>query len=853
MAGKDINYGQYLPDVGAPDKGRAGETLISAAQSQGEAIKIGGKAKADSLTFLGTTALDAAKGKLLADESKDIKAELDKLENNPTGAQQKAVNATIQQTKDNIAANDMLMGDGWSTGQATDGVPQPFVQEASRLIAAQSQGMLSRDEVLNRMGAIVKKYSAMMPGAAAEFRKVGADMTGIDRLDVYGIHKALTTQSAAEKAAERQAALTNQAIGEIMKENGYINPSQVTGADVQRHMQRAQFRTFAEDTKAKIDNQQLMAGQADEEWGKYIAAVSADQLGALQQKVLQLSQLRSSGKTEEADAASRQLGTDLDSIGLKLVAEIGQLGKAKNPMSAGAIEKAQAKIRNDVKDWQEALKNADGRDLLKKMAENTKTRVDLFASQVELANPYITALNRLKFQPSELFTLYMTTATTPKGKEAFEKRWGSQLGDAFAQVLKNPIPHVNIMAAIAEGKPVDLNQVRATDPALAQVAAVDVIENIKSWAKDTDQSPEKKKAFVNHIIQFDKNTNLGSARDFKVASDLLNDADVQNRIKELTPEQKAIALTPIVQSAEINIKSRSDQLADAIAKYNDPALSVIAKQGHRLVLKSDPNTGLFKVEIDSSKAKPVASGAGFFSNDDPNKPAGMGVGLALGRNLKSTNLQNSSLSALKNENYQNAQAAADKLNEGVALFVTAGRMLDPTRMTKDVLMDIRTNFGATRRKDLLTGTPKADKPDASSSTDYSPEEYLGALEAAERSGDTAVSPKGAAGRYQLMPETAARYGLKVDPEAGIDERLDVEKAKKAATGYIADLSKMFNKDIAKVGAGYNAGEGSVQRAVEKAIKLNVPDQWFAFLPKPEETVPYMQRFTGHLKNLRKQQ
>jgi hypothetical protein len=849
MAGKDINYGQYLPDVGAPDKGRAGETLISAAQSQGEAIKIGGKAKADSLTFLGTTALDAAKGKLLADESKDIKAELDKLENNPTGAQQKAVNATIQQTKDNIAANDMLMGDGWSTGQATDGVPQPFVQEASRLIAAQSQGMLSRDEVLNRMGAIVKKYSAMMPGAAAEFRKVGADMTGIDRLDVYGIHKVLTTQSAAEKNAERQAALTNQAIGEIMKENGYINPSQVTGADVQRHMQRAQFRTFAEDTKAKIDNQQLMAGQADEEWGKYIAALSADRLGALQQKVGQLSQLRASGKTEDADAASRELGAAIDSIGLELTAEIGKLGKAKNPMSVGAIEKAQAKIRNDTKEWQEAIKNADGRDLLKKMADNAKTRVDLFAAQVEMANPYITALNKLKFQPSELFQMYVDTANTPNGKEAFDKKWGTGLGDAFAQVLKNPVPHANIMAAIAEGKPVDLNQVRATDPALAQVAAVDVIENIKSWAKDTNQSPEKKKAFVNNIIQFDKNTNLGSVRDFKVASDLLNDADVQNRIKELSPEQKGIALTPIIQSAEINIKSRSDQLIDAIAKYNDPALSVIAKQGHRLVLKSDPNTGLFKVEIDSSNAKPVTGGAGFFSNNDPNKPAGVGVGLAgrlLGRSLEPTALQNSALSVLKNENYQNAQAAADKLNEGVALFVTAGRMLDPKLMTNDVLMDIRTNFGATERKALLTGKPTLTKSNDAPTTELDPNKLLGAVVAGERSGDTAVSPKGAAGRHQFMPDTAAKYGLNIDSKAGIDERLDPEKSGKAALAYLADLSKLFNGDMAKVAAGYNAGEGAVKRAVEKATKFGVPDQWFAFLPKPEETVPYINRFIKHL-------
>jgi len=65
----------------------------------------------------------------------------------------------------------------------------------------------------------------------------------------------------------------------------------------------------------------------------------------------------------------------------------------------------------------------------------------------------------------------------------------------------------------------------------------------------------------------------------------------------------------------------------------------------------------------------------------------------------------------------------------------------------------------------------------------------------------AVSPKGARGPMQFMPNTAARYGLR-DPH-------DPEQAIDAAARYLRDLLRKFGGRVDLAVAAYNAGEGAV--------------------------------------------
>jgi membrane-bound lytic murein transglycosylase D len=83
---------------------------------------------------------------------------------------------------------------------------------------------------------------------------------------------------------------------------------------------------------------------------------------------------------------------------------------------------------------------------------------------------------------------------------------------------------------------------------------------------------------------------------------------------------------------------------------------------------------------------------------------------------------------------------------------------------------------------------------------------------------TAVSPKEAAGLWQLVPETARHFGLRVDETT--DERLDPEKATTAALKYLKSIHSR-TKDWGLTLLSYNAGEGRVRKLIRQTGERDV--------------------------------
>ena len=94
---------------------------------------------------------------------------------------------------------------------------------------------------------------------------------------------------------------------------------------------------------------------------------------------------------------------------------------------------------------------------------------------------------------------------------------------------------------------------------------------------------------------------------------------------------------------------------------------------------------------------------------------------------------------------------------------------------------------------------------------------LQALIATESGFDpVAVSPKGAVGLMQLMPDTARRYGVAGDSKNPVEKKLtDPRTNIKAGTRYLSYLLDLFPGQLELALAAYNAGEGAVQRAGNK--------------------------------------
>ena len=102
----------------------------------------------------------------------------------------------------------------------------------------------------------------------------------------------------------------------------------------------------------------------------------------------------------------------------------------------------------------------------------------------------------------------------------------------------------------------------------------------------------------------------------------------------------------------------------------------------------------------------------------------------------------------------------------------------------------------------------------------------------------AVSHKGALGLMQIMPATAARYGVTgYSLQTGRHNVLAPEVNARVGSRYLADLLRMFGGDTALAVAAYNAGEGAVSKYGNR-------------VPPYPETQKYVERVMGFYRSFK---
>lgn len=97
----------------------------------------------------------------------------------------------------------------------------------------------------------------------------------------------------------------------------------------------------------------------------------------------------------------------------------------------------------------------------------------------------------------------------------------------------------------------------------------------------------------------------------------------------------------------------------------------------------------------------------------------------------------------------------------------------------------------------------------------------------------AVSPSGAKGVWQFMPETAKEIGLEVTEQ--VDERYHIEKATQAACNYLKKAKEKFGS-WTMAAASYNGGIAGLQKQIDFQKATDYYDLWLS-----EETSRYVFR------------
>jgi len=182
--------------------------------------------------------------------------------------------------------------------------------------------------------------------------------------------------------------------------------------------------------------------------------------------------------------------------------------------------------------------------------------------------------------------------------------------------------------------------------------------------------------------------------------------------------------------------------------------------------------------------------------------------------------------------------ATAKVDDRYQLFFKGGSSLDPSEPPKGKEVRSLAAFKQSRVFQRIANHPNLVRFAAlieqhAKANDLDPALVKAVIAVESSFQPDAVSPKGALGLMQIIPETGARYGV-VGEKKRSAERMLLDPAINIRVGarYLRDLLALFGHDVTLALAAYNAGEHAVQRYDNR-----VPP-----FPETQEYVKLVQQF-----------
>lgn len=590
---KGLDYSLQLEDIRNPSAADGG-LLVSAGQRQGAASRLQGESNASLLALAGETAMAAGKGYLEAQVSKDTKEALDNLDTDGyKGPAAAAREAQYEKDKPTIAANiaaaeeldkqRLSIFDTAEIGSNPDEIAaraqvEKFRAEAAQLQKAASAGNLSPTQAIDAIAASVKKYSAMMPGWATDFRKVAANLTGISNVDVLGIHSALTKESQAQKAnlkltqdvAEYFGLPSLQAVTPYWRDLYMV--ARTTDAQAKQLESQAKIKGASQAQVADRLNQVVAAGKTEGATA-FVGVLH----GIVTDNTL-------TGETAN-NALRERGGLAIDAWETKWMGQIDKWVADGTGLDAERARKMREDIAAQAKTQRDALNNSAVRSAWLKNAELFKTSVEGAQSQWRLnnmaaylitSNPQMYDVYLKSVQAAQSAGVSLTSPPTEKDYQKLQAYGVPRvMFDALQNVLKSDntkavADGLNGAAAAAAANPVDsLAALKETDKekyATVVAGSLNEVSRVARSGLDTTD-PNAAARFADQLQILASQAGPQSGQLAKEWATLISNPNVVNALLSLPKETLDKIAVPVLARTEANLfgqRGMAEKLAVAV-------------------------------------------------------------------------------------------------------------------------------------------------------------------------------------------------------------------------------------------------------------------------------------------------